>query len=297
MDMIKETYLPHRLSQGKVRDTYSIDEDTLLMISTDRISAFDVILHEGIPGKGEILNKISQFWFDKTSHIIGNHLMFLGDDPQVKEVFSHSELIQKLPKELCTRSMVVRRAERIDVECIVRGYITGSAWVEYSNHGTVSGQEMPKGLAEGEKFPEPIFTPTTKAESGHDENMTKEQVVNLVGEDMAATLESVSKQVYNFAHRYAIDKKIILADTKMEFGLIEGELTLIDELLTPDSSRFWEADRYVVGTSLPNYDKQLIRDWLEGTGWDKESTPPNLPDEVIDNTISRYAEVYQLLKN
>jgi len=293
--MIINTNLTNKINQGKVRDTYRINSNTLLMVATDIISAFDVILQDGIPGKGEILNKISKFWFDKTQHIIGNHFLYMANDPKINEVFASEALIRELPADIARQSMIVREAKRIDVECVVRGYITGSAWTEYKREGTVSGRIMPKGLVEGQKFPEPLFTPTTKAEQGHDENMSMDEVRKLVGNEVAFALETKSKEVYNFAHDYAVQKDIILADTKMEFGFIGDNLILIDELLTPDSSRFWEADKYVPGNSLPNYDKQLVRNWLESSGWDKESTPPNLPSYVIENTINRYTEVYQLL--
>ena len=293
--MILQTNLPNKIHQGKVRDTYRLDASQLLMVATDRISAFDVILKDGIPGKGQILNKISQFWFEKTSHIINNHFISMANDPSVKIMFPDNVLIHDLTDDIANQSMIVRQATRIDVECVVRGYITGSAWSEYKNFGTVSGQYMAKGLIEGQKLSEPMFTPTTKAEYGHDENMSKDNLQGLVGTKLSETLETVSKEVYNFAHEYAIDRDIILADTKMEFGLLGDDLILIDELLTPDSSRFWEAKKYVPGKSLPSYDKQLVRNWLQDSGWDKESTPPNLPPEVIQNTIKRYTEVYELL--
>ena len=288
--MIIETPIPGRMHRGKVRDTYDLGEGRLLMVATDRISAFDVVLPSGIPGKGQVLNRISAFWFDKTAHIVPNHLISLADSPDAGKFLSG--LGQDLPAEVAQQAMVVKRAQRIDIECIVRGYITGSAWSEYRRQGTVSGQPMPEGLVEGQTFPEPLFTPTTKAEEGHDENMSAQQVVDMVGSEMAARLEATSKAVYSFAQAYALERGIILADTKMEFGTLDGELILIDELLTPDSSRFWDAEGYNPGRSQPNYDKQFVRDWLDEQGWDHEPPAPELPDDVADRTTQRYREAY-----
>ena len=288
--MIIETPLPGRTHRGKVRDTYDLGDGRLLMVATDRISAFDVVLPGGIPGKGQVLNRISAFWFDKTGHIVPNHLICLADAPPAKEFLGGIE--QPLPADVAQQAMVVKRAQRIDIECIVRGYITGSAWSEYRRQGTVSGQPMPEGLVEGQTFPEPLFTPTTKAEEGHDENMSADQVVDMVGPNMAAKLEATSKAVYSFAHDYASQRGIILADTKMEFGTLDGELILIDELLTPDSSRFWDAEGYNPGRSQPNFDKQFVRDWLDAQGWDHEPPAPELPDDVAERTTQRYREAY-----
>ena len=288
--MIIETPLPGRTHRGKVRDTYDLGDGRLLMVATDRISAFDVVLPGGIPGKGQVLNRISAFWFDKTGHIVPNHLICLADAPPAKEFLGGIE--QPLPADVAQQAMVVKRAQRIDIECIVRGYITGSAWSEYRRQGTVSGQPMPEGLVEGQTFPEPLFTPTTKAEEGHDENMSADQVVDMVGPEMAAKLEATSKAVYSFAHDYARQRGIILADTKMEFGTLDGELILIDELLTPDSSRFWDAEGYNPGRSQPNFDKQFVRDWLDAQGWDHEPPAPELPDDVAERTTQRYREAY-----
>ena len=288
--MIIETPLPGRMHRGKVRDTYDLGEGRLLMVATDRISAFDVVLPSGIPGKGQVLNRISAFWFDKTAHIVPNHLISLADAPDASKYLGG--LGQPLPAEVAQQAMVVKRAQRIDIECIVRGYITGSAWSEYRRQGTVSGQPMPEGLVEGQTFPEPLFTPTTKAEEGHDENMSAEQVVDMVGSEMATKLEATSKAVYSFAQAFALERGIILADTKMEFGTIDGELILIDELLTPDSSRFWDAQGYNPGRSQPNFDKQLVRDWLDEQGWNHEPPAPELPGEVADRTTQRYREAY-----
>lgn len=293
--MYLETKLPNFLHRGKVRDTYSVDDKTLLMVATDRISAFDVVLPTGIPSKGKVLNRISAFWFDKTKHIIPNHLICLADAPEVASRYGDNELIANLPADLAPQAMIVKKAERIDMECIVRGYITGSAWSEYRRQGTVWGLPMPENMLEGTPFPEPLFTPTTKAEEGHDQNMTGQQVIDMVGVEMARQLEEVSKTVYSFADRYAKEKGIILADTKMEFGLLDGQLILIDELLTPDSSRFWDAKGYEPGKSQPNFDKQFVRDYLTEQGWNQEPPAPALPDDVAAKTEERYLEAYYLL--
>jgi phosphoribosylaminoimidazole-succinocarboxamide synthase len=293
--MLIETGLPNLLHRGKVRDTYQIDDRLLLMVATDRISAFDVVLPNGIPNKGLVLNRMSAFWFEKTAHIIPNHLLSLADAPNVAARFGGNQLLSDLPPELAQQSMIVQRAERIDIECIVRGYITGSAWSEYRRRRTVWGLPMPEGLLEGMPFPEPLFTPTTKAEEGHDQNMTGQEVIDLVGADLARQLEQVSKEVYSFAHDYAKGRGILLADTKMEFGLLNGQLILIDELLTPDSSRFWDLEGYQPGRSQPNYDKQFVRDWLTEQGWNQEPPVPALPDDVVARTSERYLEAYYRL--
>ena len=288
--MIIETPLPGRMHRGKVRDTYDLGQGRLLMVATDRISAFDVVLPGGIPGKGQVLNRISAFWFLRTREIIPNHFVCLADDE-----IAVSYLSEPLPAEVAQQAMVVHRAERIDIECIVRGYITGSAWGEYRRQGTVSGQPMPAGLQEGQPFPEPLFTPTTKADEGHDENMSPQQVEDLVGAEMAAKLEAASKDVYAYARDYAQERGIILADTKMEFGILNGDLILIDELLTPDSSRFWDTNGYSPGKSQPNFDKQFVRDWLDAQGWNHEPPAPQLPAEVAERTTQRYREAYRRL--
>jgi phosphoribosylaminoimidazole-succinocarboxamide synthase len=283
MTTIRETDLPDLLHRGKVRDTYDWGNGRLLMVATDRTSAFDVVLPTGIPEKGAVLCQISAFWFDRTSDIVPNHLVSLATERD------------GLTREIARRAMVVRKAERIDVECVVRGYITGSAWAEYRREGTVSSQPMPAGLREGDRFPEPLFTPTTKAEVGHDEAMTIAQMEEMVGSGLTAELAQISVRVYNFAHDFALQKGIIIADTKMEFGMIDGKLTLIDELLTPDSSRFWDADGYAPGKSQPNYDKQFVRDWLDAQGWDHEPPAPELSAEVVQKTHDRYLEAYSKL--
>ena len=285
MTAITETTLPNLLYRGKVRDTYPIDDETLLMVATDRISAFDVVLPTGIPEKGAVLNQISAFWFDKTAHIVPNHLIEMAADRSGLDI----------PDDVAKRAMVVKKADRIDVECVVRGFITGSAWSEYRRAGTVQDNPMPEGLREGDPFPEVLFTPTTKAEVGHDENMSFEEVVDMVGQEMAGRLRDTTIEVYEFARDFAREQGILIADTKLEFGTIDGELILIDELLTPDSSRFWDLDGYEPGKSQPNYDKQFVRDWLDDAGWDHEPPAPELPAEVVSRTTERYAEAFKKL--
>ena len=293
--MLIESGLPNQLHRGKVRDTYAIDDNLLLMVATDRISAFDVVLPTGIPEKGKVLNRISSFWFDKTSHLIPNHLVALADADNAGSYLSANADLSDISSELASQAMIVKKAERIDIECIVRGYITGSAWSEYRRQGTVSGKPMPEGLVEGMEFPEHLFTPTTKAEEGHDQNMSEQEVVDMVGSEMAERLAEASKMVYGFAHDYARERGIILADTKMEFGLLDGQLILIDELLTPDSSRFWDMEGYATGKYQPNFDKQFVRDWLVEQGWNQEPPAPELPDDVVALTTDRYIQAYQRL--
>lgn len=295
--MIIETRMPDRMHRGKVRDTYKLTDDLLLMVATDRISAFDVVLPNGIPDKGTALNRMSAFWFGLTDHIVPNHLVALADGPDAagyadNPVVAHPAFAED---NVGRQAMIVKKAERIDIECIVRGYITGSAWGEYRRQGTVSGKPMPTGLVEGDMFPEPLFTPTTKAEEGHDENMTDEQVVDMVGAETAQRLADISKAVYLHAHDYAKDRGIVLADTKMEFGFLDGELILIDELLTPDSSRFWDAEGYAPGKSQPSYDKQFVRDYLTAQGWNQEPPAPELPDDIVQRTAELYRQAYQRL--
>ena len=293
--MITETRLPGLLHRGKVRDTYQLDQDRLLMVATDRISAFDVVLPMGIPDKGRVLNQISAFWFQKTQHLVPNHFIMAADDPLAAPDIEARFAPEGLPPEIARQAMIVKQAERIDIECVVRGYIAGSAWSEYRAEGTVSGKPVPAGLLEGQAFPELLFTPTTKAEEGHDENMTEQQVLDMVGADLARQLAEVSISVYQFGKDYALARGIILADTKMEFGLIDGQLILIDELLTPDSSRFWDAENYRPGKSQPSFDKQPVRDWLADQDWNREPPAPPLPDDVVAETSERYLEAYHLL--
>src|SRR5919108_3235991 len=261
-------------SRGKVRDTYELPGGRLLMVATDRVSAFDHVLPTGIPGRGNVLTQLSIFWFRRTAHLQENHLIEPGEDG---------------------RSMVVRRAQRIDFECVVRGYLAGSAWAEYRRRGTMAGEPLPPGLRQSEKLPEPMFTPATKAESGHDENITFSRMSGEIGADLAGRLRDASLALYTFATRHAEASGLILADTKFEFGLIDGSLVLIDEALTPDSSRYWDAERYEVGTAPESFDKQYVRDWLEQSGWDKASPPPALPDEIVEQTRQRYLTAYERL--
>lgn len=293
--VILNTDLPLPLFiRGKVRDTYDLDNH-LLIISTDRISAFDVVLPCGIPKKGQVLNQLSVFWFRHTAHLVPNHLVEAIEDVDSLDTYLAEEDRFPYPSYLAGRSMVVKKAKRIPVECVVRGYISGSAWAEYKQSGTVSGFSLPRGLKESEELPEPIFTPTTKAEAGHDLPITMDEIKKMVGEDIAGKIEGKSLAVYNYAREYALKRNIIIADTKMEFGLDGDKLILIDELFTPDSSRFWDTAHYKVGRSQPSYDKQPVRDWLVQAGWNKEPPAPMLPPEVIEATSRRYEEAYQRL--
>ena len=291
MEAIAETNLPNRIHRGKVRDTYDIGNGLLLMVATDRISAFDVVLPTAIPEKGVVLSHISAFWFGRTASIMPNHLICMATDKASLNDIS----LPDMPEGVARRGMVVKRAQRLDVECIARGYITGSAWAEYTVSGTVHGQKMSAGLVEGDKFPEPLFTPTTKAEEGHDLPMSLKELGDMVGEDMAKRLGDKTIEIYASADAYARTKGIIIADTKLEFGLVDGELIVIDEMLTPDSSRFWDAQGYAPGKSQPNYDKQFVRDALTAMGWNREPPAPELPQDVVDKTRERYSEAYQRL--
>lgn len=287
---ILTTSLPNLVHRGKVRDTYDLGGGLLLMVATDRISAFDVVLPTGVPDKGVVLSRMSAFWFRKTSHIIPNHLVAMADEPMPPGI-----RLPSLPREIARRAMVVRRAQRIDIECVARGYIAGSAWADYQHTGALSGLPAPKGLKEGQELAKPIFTPTTKAETGHDMSMTPQQVVDMVGAARARELEEKTIAIYTFARHYAAQRGIIIADTKLEFGLLNGQLILIDELLTPDSSRFWDAAAYSPGRSQSNYDKQFVRDWLNSAGWNHEPPAPTLPPDIVQKTIQRYNEAYARL--
>jgi len=278
--------------RGKVRDTYDLGSH-LLLVATDRISAFDVVLPCGIPLKGHVLNRLSSFWFRRTSEIIPNHMTEAVDDVHSLDSYLPAESRFAYPSYLRGRSMVVKKVKRIPVECVVRGYISGSAWAEYKESGTVSGEEMPKGLQESQKLEKPIFTPTTKAETGHDEPITMNEIIKLIGMSTAQEMEEKSLALYNYAHEYAQSKGIIIADTKFEFGIDNGRLALIDELLTPDSSRLWDVNKYRVGQSQESLDKQPVRDWLVASGWNKEPPAPTLPDDVIEATTKRYVEAYE----
>ena len=274
-------------SRGKVRDIYDTG-DNLLMVATDRISAFDYILPDEIPFKGEILNRISEFWFKKFADIVPNHLVSIDTADFPAEYAEYADY-------LAGRSMLVKKAEPIMVECIVRGYLTGSGKKTYDEDGTVCGIKLPEGLVEASKLPEPLFTPSTKAAIGdHDENISYERCVELVGEDIASQLRDLSLKIYTAASEYAATRGIIIADTKFEFGIIDGKVTLIDECLTPDSSRFWPADTYEEGKVQPSYDKQYVRNWLKAN-WDMTGDAPHLPAEVIEGTSARYREAYEII--
>ncbi len=272
-------------ASGKVRDVYSVGEHQLLFVATDRISAFDYILATGIPHKGRVLSQISLFWFDFLSDIVPNHLITADVDQYPQEV-------RKYADQLRGRSMLVKRAQMFPVECVVRGYISGSAWKEYKATGKVSGITLPAGLKESEAFPEPIFTPSTKATTGHDENISFEQMVETVGGEVAETLRDLTLRVYKKAADYARTRGIILADTKFEFGQTDKGITLADEVLTPDSSRFWPADKYRPGRAQDSYDKQYVRDYLEEIHWNKQPPAPGLPAEVARRTSDKYLEAY-----
>ena len=274
--------------RGKVRDVYDLGE-YYLIVSTDRLSAFDVIMNEGIPLKGKVLNRISAFWFDYTKDIIENHIISMDVD-------SYPEICQPYKDDLINRSMLVKKAELIPIECIVRGYITGSGWNDYKKTGQICGIKLTEGLVESEKLNEPIFTPSTKAEIGlHDENITEEQAISIIGEEAYNILKETTISVYKKASEYALTKGIIIADTKMEFGYYNGKIILIDELLTPDSSRFWPLNEYKKGTSQNSFDKQYVRDYLLSINFNKQPPPPDLPEDVILNTSRKYQEALYML--
>lgn len=271
--------------RGKVRDVYELPNE-LLMIATDRISAFDWVMPNGISQKGQILTQLSAFWFDLLK--VDNHLISL------EPVEAHPEL-RPYANQLAGRSMLVKKAQVVPIECVVRGYIEGSGWKEYQKQGTACGIRLPAGLLQGSKLPEPIFTPATKEESGHDINISFERMVEIVGESTAEELRRRSIEIYQRAAQHALTCGIIIADTKFEWGWHDGKLILVDEVLTPDSSRFWAADLYAPGKSQPSYDKQFVRDWLETTTWDKNSPPPTLPDAVVTQTRQKYVEAFEKL--
>jgi phosphoribosylaminoimidazole-succinocarboxamide synthase len=277
------------LRRGKVRDVYSVGDDQLLIVATDRISAFDCVLPTPIERKGEVLTALSQFWFDKLGHIVANHLITSNVDEMPEPIRQHSQT-------LAHRSMLVKRTEVFPVECVVRGYLVGSGWKDYLRTGEVCGHRLPEGLKESAELPEPLFTPSTKAEEGHDENITEDQVRTIVGDVNTKLLRETSLRLYSEARDYARQRGIIIADTKFEFGVDKNnQLTLIDEVLTPDSSRFWPADSYEPGSSQPSFDKQFVRDYLETLNWDKRPPAPALTPEVASATTARYLDAYRLL--
>jgi phosphoribosylaminoimidazole-succinocarboxamide synthase len=289
MEVVLRTEIPGvpQPRRGKVRDIYDLGE-ALLLVATDRVSAFDVVLPEGIPGKGRVLTQISLYWFGLVSDIIGNHVLSSKVEDFPAPFNRHRELLQG-------RSMLVRKAQVLPVECIVRGYLSGSGWRSYQRDGTVCGIRLPGGLKESSKLAEPIFTPSTKAQEGHDVNITFQEMARMVGEERAQKLRDLSLRIYQRGQQIAEQKGIVIADTKMEFGLLNGELILVDELLTPDSSRFWSKKDYREGQSQDSFDKQIIRDYLLGIGWSGEPPPPHLPQEVVEKTARRYEEILRIL--
>lgn len=276
------------VAKGKVRDIYAVDSDHLLIVTTDRMSAFDVVLPNPIPGKGEVLTQLSEFWFEKTQSIVSNHMT---DDLELVDLLDSPDQLDYFSK----RSMIVKRLNPLPIEAVVRGYLIGSGWKDYQATGSVCGIQLEKGLQMAQKLPEPIYTPATKAEVGeHDENISYEKTVDLIGEELANRVRQIAIDIYNFGVNHAREKGIIIADTKFEFGLDgDGELYLIDEVLTPDSSRFWAIENYELGSSPPSFDKQYLRDYLETLDWDKTAPGPDLPQEVIDNTASKYKNAFR----
>jgi phosphoribosylaminoimidazole-succinocarboxamide synthase len=289
LTVLLQSLLPDPIHRGKVRETYDLGDGRLLIVASDRISAFDVVLPTGIPEKGAVLTQMAAFWFDLTSAVVPNHLIRVADGTPA------DELPFELPPELRGRASIVKKAQRLDVECIARGYLTGSAWAEYQETGRVGGMRMPPGMVESEQFPEPLFTPTTKAAEGHDQNMTYAEVVELVGPEVANAIRLRTLAIYQYAQQYALERGIIIADTKLEFGLVDGEPIIIDEMLTPDSSRFWPADEYQTGRPQHAFDKQYVRDWLLQSGWDREPPAPELPEDVVEKTRERYYEAFRRL--
>lgn len=288
-EVILETNLEgaRLLPRGKVRDIYDLD-DKLLIVATDRISAFDSVLPTGIPCKGKVINKLSAYWFNHTRNIVRNHMIAIDVDEFPRQLRRYSAILEG-------RSMLVKKAERIDFECVVRGYLFGSGWEEYKGKGSICGIKLPSGLKESEKLPEPIFTPTTKVAKGHDVSISKEEVAEVIGEELMEELKEKSVKVYEKAFKEAESKGILIADTKFEFGLLDGKLILIDEILTPDSSRFWSLKDYTPGMPQKSFDKQFVRDYLKDIGWDKEPPAPPLPEGIIQKTTHKYLEVYKRL--
>jgi phosphoribosylaminoimidazole-succinocarboxamide synthase len=274
-----------KLKSGKVREIFDLG-DSFLFVASDRISAFDVIMPNGIPRKGEVLTQISYFWFAQTESFQPNHLISHAGDPLPQN-------LQRFAEKLDGRSMIVKKAKPLAIECVVRGYLAGSGWKEYKQNQSVCGIKLPAGLKDGSELPEPVFTPATKAETGHDENISFEEAAKIVGNDIAERARAASLKIYNFARDYARKRGIIIADTKFEFGLLDGQLILIDEVLTPDSSRFWPADQYQPGKSQPSFDKQFVRDYLETVDWDKTPPGPVIPSEVVAKSTAKYLEAYE----
>jgi phosphoribosylaminoimidazole-succinocarboxamide synthase len=291
MQVVTETHIVEfpMISRGKVRDIYEIDADTLLIVTTDRMSAFDVIMNEPIPYKGVVLNQITLYWMRMFARLVKNHLLEHDIERFPEELRGYKSMLEG-------RSVLVRKADPLLVECVVRGHITGSGWKDYLGTGMVCGHCLPENLRESERLAEPIFTPSTKAELGrHDENITREQGMRLVGKELFLRMEELSLSIFSQAREYAATRGIIIADTKFEFGMVNGELYLIDEVLTPDSSRFWPERGFEPGKPQPSFDKQYLRDWLETRDWDKTPPPPTLSREVIDETAKKYREAYRIL--
>jgi phosphoribosylaminoimidazole-succinocarboxamide synthase len=276
-----------KIRSGKVREVFDLG-DRFLLVASDRISAFDVIMPNGIPRKGEVLTQISHFWFERFAALVPNHLLAGANDPLPNN-------LQPFAAQLARRSMIVKKAKPLAIECIVRGYLSGSGWKEYKKSQTVCGIKLPAGLTESAELPEPLFTPSTKAEAGHDENISFEAAQKIVGAELANQARDLSLKIYQAGRDYASQRGIIIADTKFEFGLFEGKLILIDEVLTPDSSRFWPADQYAPGRGQPSFDKQFVRDYLETLAWDKTPPGPQLPDDVVAKTSAKYLEAYEKL--
>jgi phosphoribosylaminoimidazole-succinocarboxamide synthase len=287
--LVTQTELPNIkcTAQGKVRDIFEVGEH-LLIVATDRLSAFDVVLPDPIPDKGKVLTQLSKFWFDRFQELVPNHVV-------ETDVVKFPASLAQYRDQLEGRAMLVRRAKPLPVECVVRGYLAGSGWNDYQKTGAVCGIKLPAEMKQAEKLPEPIFTPSTKATAGHDENITQEQAAALVGEDVAREIREVSLNIYHRAAEYALERGIIIADTKFEFGICDGKLMWIDEALTPDSSRFWSVAEYKVGMSPPSFDKQFVRDYLLSIKWDKTPPAPQLPAEVVKGTSDRYREAYRLI--
>lgn len=276
-----------KIKSGKVREIFDLG-DRYLLVASDRISAFDVIMPNGIPRKGEVLTQISHFWFERFASLVPNHLLAKADDPLPAN-------LQPFADKIARRSMIVKKAKPLAIECIVRGYLSGSGWKEYKKSQTVCGIPLPAGLTESAQLPEAIFTPSTKAAAGHDENISFDEACKIVGTDLATQARDLSLKIYNAGRDYARQRGIIIADTKFEFGLFEGKLILIDEVLTPDSSRFWPADQYKAGQGQPSFDKQFVRDYLETLDWDKTPPGPKLPEDVVAKTSAKYLEAYERL--
>jgi phosphoribosylaminoimidazole-succinocarboxamide synthase len=276
-----------KLKSGKVREIFDLGR-RLLFVATDRISAFDCVMPNGIPRKGEVLTQISYFWFDQTRRLVPNHLASGPADPLPPELQPFSALLAR-------RSMIVQKARPLAIECVVRGYLSGSGWKDYQNTGAVCGLKLPRGLLLSSRLPEPLFTPATKAETGHDENISFAQACDITGRDIAEQARELSLKIYSFAADYALRRGIIIADTKFEFGLLDDKLVLIDEVLTPDSSRFWPADQYKPGQSQPSFDKQFVRDYLETLSWNKQPPAPALPSDVVARTTAKYLDAYARL--